>query len=212
MKTTLFLVLAMFAIQHSVQAQNLSLEDTIAAGKAKSIVCAACHGTDGNSAIPTNPKLAGQHKNYLVKQLNEYKLATQTGGQSGRNNPIMGGMAAFLTDEDIQNVATYFSVQITKTSEQGSEQNIEGGTLFNSGDKDRKIPACASCHGPNGNGSNLSGFPDISGQHTQYTLTQLKAFRSGSRHNDKNEIMQNIAARLTDEDIEVLANYLSNLN
>lgn len=211
MKLLVFLVLILFSLHHSVNAQNQATESNISAGKAKSVVCAACHGSDGNSLIPTNPKLAGQHKNYIVKQLNEYKLALQTGGKKGRSDPIMGGMAAFLTDEDIQNVASYFSVQIANEPKQVELTNLKGQVLFRSGDANRKIPACASCHGPKGNGSSLSGFPDISGQHAQYTLNQLKAFRSGSRFNDKNGMMQDVASKLTDGDIEVLANYLSNL-
>ena len=211
MKLLVFLVLILFSLHHSVNAQNQVTESNISAGKAKSVVCAACHGSDGNSLIPTNPKLAGQHKSYLVKQLTEFKLATQTGGEKGRSDPIMGGMAAFLTDEDIQNVASYYSSQAPKVPEQVANKNLKGQALFISGDIDRNIPACASCHGPSGNGSNLSSFPDLSGQHAQYTLIQLKAFRVGSRTNDKNGMMQDIAAKLTDEDIEVLANYLSNL-
>ncbi|MBO1256800.1 cytochrome c [Alteromonas sp. 5E99-2] len=215
MKASSFLVLTTlftFGVHHSVSAQNQSTENEIAAGKAKSVVCAACHSVDGNSQIPSNPKLAGQHKTYLVKQLNEYKLAIQTGEKEGRSSPIMGGMASFLTDEDVQNVASYFSSQTPTESKQKTPTNLKAQTLFNSGDINRKIPACVSCHGPKGNGSNLSGFPDISGQHAQYTLSQLKAFRSGTRLNDKNGMMQSIAAKLTDEDIEVLANYISSLD
>ena len=182
------------------------------AGKAASAVCAACHGVDGNSAIPMNPKIAGQHEKYLLKQLQEFKLASQTGGQEGRNNAVMNGFASALSDQQMKDLAAYFSSQ-EGTDGATPEQYIEAGeALYRGGDESRGIAACSACHGPTGNGSSLSGFPDISGQHVEYTTTQLKAFRSGMRNNDMNGMMRDIAMKLTDEDIEILANYLAGLH
>jgi cytochrome c553 len=182
------------------------------AGKAKSAVCAACHGPDGNSMIDMNPKLAGQHEKYLVKQLTEFKLASQTGGEEGRNNAVMNGMAAPLSTQDMEDLAAYFSSQ-EATPGETAEQYIEAGkALYQGGDEERGITACIACHGPQGNGSSLSGFPDISDQHATYTASQLKSFRSGQRHNSMNGMMRDIAMKLTDEDIEILSNYVSGLH
>ncbi|MGS2720948.1 c-type cytochrome [Paraglaciecola aestuariivivens] len=181
-------------------------------GKAKSVTCAACHGADGNSAIAMNPKLAGQHANYLVKQLNEFKLASQTGGKEGRNNAVMNGMAAALSEQDIQDLAAYFAAQ-TPTEGAASEEFIALGTkLYTGGDLERGITACIACHGPKGNGTSLSGFPDISGQHAEYIASQLKAFRSGDRANSINGMMADIAKRMTDEDIEAISSYVAGLH
>jgi len=207
MKRILFLLSLSIGVSHTALAQG-----DPEAGKAASAVCAACHGVDGNSVIPMNPKIAGQHEKYLLKQLQEYKLASQTGGQEGRNNAVMNGMAAPLTEQQMKDLAAYFSSQEAKGGAT-PEQYIEAGeALYRGGDESRGIAACIACHGANGNGQSLSGFPDISGQHVEYTITQLKAFRSGMRNNDMNGMMRDIAMKLTDEDIEILANYLAGLN
>lgn len=182
------------------------------AGKSKSSVCAACHGPDGNSAIEMNPKLAGQHATYLVKQLKEFKLASETGGEEGRNNAVMNGQASQLSEQDMQDLAAYFSSQ-DKMSGETPEEFIEPGeALYRGGNKERGITACIACHGPKGNGMGLAGFPDISGQHAAYTAKQLKAFRAGERNNDMNGMMRDIAMKLSDKDIEVLSNYVAGLH
>ncbi len=181
-------------------------------GKAKSITCGACHGADGNSAIPMNPKLAGQHAKYLAKQLTEFKLASQTGGKEGRNNAIMNGMSAALSEQDILDLAAYFSIQDATSSESSQDAVVQGNKLYVGGDLKRGITACIACHGPKGNGTSLSGFPDISGQHSDYIASQLKAFRSGDRANSLNGMMADIAKRLTDEDIKVISNYVAGLH
>jgi cytochrome c553 len=181
-------------------------------GKAKSVTCAACHGTDGNSAIAMNPKIAGQHTNYLVKQLQEFKLASQTGGKEGRNNAVMNGMAAVLSEQDILDLSAYFSSQEATEGETSEDAVVQGNKLYIGGDLQRGITACIACHGPKGNGTSLSGFPDISGQHADYIATQLKAFRSGERANSLNGMMADIAKRMTDEDIQVISSYVSGLH
>ena len=121
------------------------------AGKQKATTCAACHGPDGNSAIPMNPKLAGQHANYLVKQLKEFKLASQTGGEEGRNNAVMNGMAAPLSEQDMQDIAAYYSEQTLKEGTTPEEVIEPGEALYRGGDLERGITACMACHGPRGN-------------------------------------------------------------
>lgn len=182
------------------------------AGKAKSATCAACHGSDGNSMIPMNPKLAGQHNKYLVKQLQEFKAAAMSSGKEGRNNAVMNGMAVGLSDQDMLDLSAYFSSQTAKPGETPEEYIAPGAALYRGGDAERKITACIACHGPRGNGMSQAGFPDISGQHVDYTVNQLKMFRSGERHNDLNGMMRDIAAKLTDEDITILANYVAGLH
>ncbi len=187
-------------------------EGNAEAGQAKSAVCAACHGMDGNSMIDINPKIAGQHENYIVKQLQEFKLASQTGGEEGRNNAVMNGMAAPLSEQDMLDLAAYFSSQTAKPGETPEQYVDAGRALYQGGDEARGVTACIACHGPQGNGMGLAGFPDISGQHAAYTAAQLKAFREGSRHNDMNGMMRDIAMKLTDEDIEILSNYIAGLH
>lgn len=182
------------------------------AGKAKSLTCSACHGSDGNSAIAMNPKIAGQHEGYLVKQLTEYRLASRTGGKEGRNNAVMNGMAAALSDQDIADLSAYFSSQDLKAGETPEDVIEAGQALYRGGDADREITSCISCHGPGGKGMGLAGFPVISGQHAEYTSSQLKMFRDGTRANDMNSMMRTIAAKLTDKDIEILSKYLGGLH
>jgi len=207
MKKICLLVCLFLGVSVSVTAQG-NAEN----GKAKSITCAACHGADGNSAIAMNPKLAGQHANYLVKQLTEFKLASQTGGKEGRNNAVMNGMSAALSKQDMLDLAAYFSSQ-EGTPGETSEDVVEQGTkLYVGGDLERGITACIACHGPKGNGTSLSGFPDISGQHADYIASQLRAFRSGERANSLNGMMADIAKRMTDKDIEVISSYVAGLH
>lgn len=182
------------------------------AGKAKSAVCAACHGVDGNSALDMNPTIAGQHAGYLAKQLSEFKLASETGGSEGRNNAIMNAQAAGLTEQDILDLAAYFASQEQKEGTTPEDVIEVGQQLYRGGDLDRGITACIACHGPRGNGMKSAGFPDISGQHASYIKSQLELFRNGGRTNDLNGMMRDIAKKMTDEDIEILSKYLGGLH
>jgi len=204
-------VLFLMSFGFSVSAVAVDKGDA-EAGKAKSAVCAACHGNDGNSPLAMNPKLAGQHAKYLAKQLREFRLASQTGGKEGRNNAVMNGMAAGLSDQDILDLAAYFSDQKPKAGETPEDVIAVGQALYRGGDEARGIAACIACHGPAGNGMELAGFPDISGQYPEYTESQLKMFRSGNRHNDMNGMMRDIAKKLSDDDIKVLSQYLAGLH
>ena len=182
------------------------------AGKAKSATCAACHGMDGNSTIDSQPKLAGQHAGYLAKQLKEFKLAAQSGGAEGRNNPVMNGMAMGLSEQDILDLSAYYAGQEAKQGATPEDVIEKGQALYRGGDLERGITACIACHGPRGNGMNAAGFPDISGQHAAYLKTQLDMFKSAGRMNDLNGMMQDIAKKMSDEDIDVLSKYLGGLH
>lgn len=167
-----------------------------------STICSACHGTDGNSVITANPKLAGQHPEYLVKQLTEFKAGK-------RANAVMSGMAAMLSDEDMKNLAAYFAGQKlvlgqTKTNGQGSlgEKIYRGGIAANN------LPACASCHGATGAGLPKQ-FPRLGGQHADYTLAQLRTFRTGERTNAP--MMMTIATKMTDTEMSAVADYIQGL-
>ena len=187
-------------------------QGSIEAGKAKSQTCVACHGADGNSLMDMYPKLAGQHAKYLEKQLQELKLGMTSGGKQGRYDPVMSGMAMPLTDEDIADLSAYYSS--LPISENATPEDVvaKGKVLYTAGDAERGITACIACHGARGNGTELSGFPKISGQHAAYVKAQLEKFRDGSRNNDMNGMMRDIAKKLTDDDIEILSKYVGGLH
>ncbi|MFC1236749.1 c-type cytochrome [Vibrio sp. F74] len=202
----LALILGLFA-SFTVWAQG-----NVEAGKAKSATCVACHSADGNSLITQYPKIAGQHAGYLEKQLAELKLGIETSGEKGRYDPIMSPMAMSLSDQDRQDLAAYYSslpISDNSTPEDVVEQ---GKTLYLAGNAERGLTACVACHGPRGNGTALSGFPKISGQHADYIKIQLTKFRAGERKNDLNEMMRDIAMKLTDKEIDTLSKYVGGLH
>jgi cytochrome c553 len=171
-------------------------------------ICAACHNPDGNSTVAANPKLAGQHADYLYKQLKNFKA--DGGKPAERNNPIMGGMVAALTDQDMKNVAAWYASQ-TQKGEQAKVQAIESAQkLYRAGDAARGLPACAACHGPAGAGIPAQ-YPRIGGQFADYTEAQLKAFRTGERANDPNKMMRAVAAKMSDVEIKAIADYVAGL-
>lgn len=168
-------------------------------------VCAACHGADGNSPAAVNPNLAGQHPEYLFKQLRNFKSGT-------RANPIMMGIAAGLSEDDMRNLAAYYTSQApSQLAAQDPDLVARGRKLFRGGDTAKGVPACTGCHSPNGAGIPIQ-YPRVAGQHAQYTAAQLRAFREGQRANDENQMMRVIASRLTDREIAALAEYLSGLH
>jgi len=176
-----------------------------AKGQEKTAVCAACHAADGNSVIAINPKLAGQGENYLIKQLEDFK-------SKARDNAVMFGMAAMLNDEDIVNVAAYYASQKVQHTSVADEYIATAEKLYRGGDSDRDIPACIACHGAKGNGIATAGFPAIGGQNPEYTISTLKAFRSGARNNDANAVMRDVVAKMSDEQITALGYYLAGLH
>ncbi len=165
-------------------------------------VCAACHGTDGNSAIPANPKLAQQHPQYLVKQLQEFKSGK-------RNNAIMKGFVATMSDEDMKNIAYWVTSKQAKAGFAKDKDLVAmGERIYRGGIADRKVAACAGCHSPNGAGIPAQ-FPRVSGQHADYSAAQLTAFRDGGRLNSLQ--MTQVAARLNDREIKAVSDYIAGL-
>lgn len=172
-------------------------------------VCAACHLADGNSANPQYPKLAGQHQEYLLKQLRNFK---SVGGKPvERNNAVMLGMATPLTDDDMKGLAVYFSQQKLKPDAAKNKETLMlGQKLWRAGDASKGLPACAGCHGPNGLGIPAQ-YPRLQGQFAEYVEAQLKSFRLGERANDPNGMMRAVASRMTDAEIKAVADYTAGL-
>lgn len=165
-------------------------------------VCAACHGADGNSAIAANPKLSQQHPEYLVKQLQEFKSGK-------RNDPVMKGFASALSDEDMKNIAYWVTAKAAKPGFAKDKALVSlGERIYRGGIADRQIAACAGCHSPNGAGIPAQ-YPRLSGQHADYTATQLVAFRDGKRANSLQ--MTQVAAKLNDREIKAVADYIAGL-
>ncbi|WP_165312609.1 c-type cytochrome [Vibrio ziniensis] len=187
-------------------------QGSIEAGKAKSETCVACHGADGNSLITTYPKLAGQHAKYIEKQLKDLKLGASSAGKQGRYDPVMSAMAMPLSDEDMSDLAAYFSSLPISSNSTPEDVVSTGKALYTAGDASRGLTACIACHGPRGNGTELSGFPKISGQHADYVKAQLLKFRDDSRGNDMNAMMRDVAKKLTDADIDTLSKYVGGLH
>ena len=182
------------------------------AAKAQSIanqVCAACHAADGNSPTPANPKIAGQIVEYTHKQLMDYKA--QGGKKPARDNPIMTGMVANLSEADMKGLAAYYGGQKLKPAAAADKDLAAAGQkLWRGGNAASGIPACAGCHGPNGAGIPAQ-YPRVAGQYAEYIVAQLKAFKEGARANDPNGMMRGVAARMTDREIRAVAEYAAGL-
>lgn len=164
--------------------------------------CAACHGADGNSGTPVNPKLAQQHPEYLVKQLQEFKSGK-------RNNAIMKGFASTLSEEDMRNISYWAASKKAKAGFAKDKELVAlGEKIYRGGISDRQIPACASCHSPTGAGIPAQ-YPRLSGQHADYTVAQLNTFREGSRKNSLQ--MTQVSAKLNDREIKAVSDYIAGL-
>jgi cytochrome c553 len=172
---------------------------TLAAG-----VCAGCHGADGNSGVPANPTLAGQHAGYTAKQLANFKSGE-------RKNAIMQGMVAALSPQDMLDLGAFYARQQAKPRPANDKElALIGQNLYRAGNAAVGLPACAGCHSPNGAGIPAQ-YPRLAGQHADYTVAQLRAFRAGERGNDMNKVMRTIAGRLSDREMQALAEYVSGL-
>jgi len=172
-------------------------------------VCAACHAADGNSPAAANPKLAGQFYDYLHKQLVNFK--PQADRKTARDNAVMAGMVANLSAADMQNVAAYYASQKLKPAvAKDKELAAQGQKIYRGGNAATGLPACAGCHGPSGAGMPAQ-YPRISGQFAEYIEAQLKAFRAGTRANDPNGMMRGVAVRMTDREIQGVAEYVAGL-
>jgi len=175
------------------------------AGQAKAAVCSACHMPDGNSVNPIWPRLAGQHAEVITKQLMDFKTGA-------RQDPTMTAMAAPLSDQDIADLSAWFASQKAGVGSANAEKAAPGAKLYAGGDKTRGVAACMACHGPNGAGNGAAKFPSLSGQHAEYVKKQLKDFRDGNRKNDLNKMMRDVAGKMTDAQIEAVAEYITGLH
>lgn len=201
MKNLALAVLVMFGATGVVSAAG-----DAAAGKTKAMTCGACHGMDGNSMIPTFPKLAGQHASYIEKQLAQFKAGERT-------DPTMSGMAAPLSAQDSADLAAFFSSQKKVVGAPADmEMAAAGKKLYEGGDAAKGISACMACHGPSGAGNPGAGFPALSGQHTMYVSKALNDFRSGTRTTDPQKMMRDVAVKMSDADIAAVAEYIAGLH
>ena len=176
------------------------------AGETKAnTICIACHGPMGNSVVPMWPKLAGQHPEYIYKQLTDFKAGR-------RENAQMSPMAAPLSEQEVRDVAAYFSQQTQSGGIADPALAALGERIYRSGNPETGVPACNGCHGPAGLGTGLSKFPRISGQHADYVKQTLGYFKAGTRANDPNGMMRGVASRLSDQEIAAVATYVQGLS
>ncbi|MGY6277440.1 c-type cytochrome [Methylomonas sp. MgM2] len=192
-------------------------------GKEKAASCAGCHGEDGNSAMPSFPKLAGQHEGYLVRQLKAFK-------NGERNAPMMAPLAMGLDEKSMEEIAAYYATQkISKNpapvlsdddeSEKTEEQKKaelddlieQGGDLYRNGNLSREVSACIACHGPYGEGNKPAAYPSLHSQHAEYLIKTLTDFKNGQRSNNRENMMHMIATKMTDEDIKAVSYYISTM-
>jgi cytochrome c553 len=204
-KTKLLILIGLTAVGF---APSLIAKGDIELGRQKSATCVACHNQDGNATTPAWPKIAGQHPGYLIKQLQEMRK----GEKGKRHNPMMYSMIEKLTDQDIQDLAAYFASQKQSLGEASQSLAVKGERIYKGGIKSTGVPACTACHGPEGLGNNPANFPRLSGQHAEYTIIQMDNFKSGARANDPNEIMRDISAKMTEEEIKAVSSYVAGLH
>ncbi len=195
---------------------NLVLSSSVVAGDAtagaqKAAQCAACHGKDGNSVNSDWPKLAGQNEKYLMKQIKDFRLGAKEAGK-GRAGAQMAALWGNVSEEDAADISAFFAAQQTQLGGVDEELLALGKRIYFQGDAERGVPACAACHGATGQGLNAAGYPSVSGQFPEYAVKQLKAFASGMRNNDENAVMRDIAVRMSDKQIEAVANFMLGLH
>ena len=189
-----------------ISTQALAQGDA-SAGQAKSAVCAACHGVDGNSAVPNWPKLAGQHPQYLTRQ----GMLIKSGA---RPVPEMMGITAGLSDQDILDLSAYFASQQAGGGVADESKVRQGERIYRAGNAESGVPACMACHGPAGEGNPVAGYPAVAGQHAVYTASMLNRFRDGENwgaDDAPSQIMNGAAAELSDDEIEAVASYIQGL-
>jgi cytochrome c553 len=208
-----------------VYADDSSAGGNSAAGKDKTASCAGCHGEDGNSMMPTFPKLAGQHPSYLTRQLQAFK-------EGKRNDPVMSGMAMAVNDEDMADIAVYYSSQnisanpeptlpADDSSDQPADEEqaketmqallAQGGNLYRNGNLETTVSACIACHGPAGEGNKPAAFPVLRSQHADYLIKSLSDFKSGTRSTNPDNMMNMIAKKLSDQEIKAVSYYISTM-
>lgn len=206
---TLLCAMTAFGAQAADAAKAAPKGDAARGQAIASTVCVACHGPDGNSPLAANPKLAGQHADYLLKQMKNFKAAE--GKQPERVSAIMNGMIAAFDEGQMRDLSAYFAAQTQKGEAAKSRETIElGQKLYRGGDQAKGLPACAACHGPAGAGIPAQ-YPRIGGQFAEYTEIQLKSFRDGVRANDPNKMMRMVALKMTDVEIKAVSDYIAGL-
>ena len=199
---TALLAVPVFSVHAAGDAPKVAKPDLVKGEASYGAVCMACHGADGNSAIAANPKLSQQHPEYLVKQLQEFKSGK-------RKSAIMQGFASTLSDDDMRNIAYWVTSKPAKPGFAKDKELVAlGERIYRGGIADRQIASCAGCHSPNGAGLPAQ-YPRLSGQHADYTVTQLNMFRDGSRANSPQ--MNQVAAKLNDKEIKAVADYIAGL-
>lgn len=212
-RTTATVLASFFAASTLMAAQSAPVVSKADPAKAQQIVtqvCAACHGADGNSVAPANPKLATQHAEYTTKQLRDFKSIN--GNPPARKSAVMNGIAAPLADDDMRNLGAYFAQQSAKAGSARDKELVTiGEKLYRGGNAASGVPACMACHSPNGAGIPIQ-FPRLAGQHADYTLAQLKLFRSGERANDGGKMMRVIAGKMSDQEMRAVAEYIAGLH
>lgn len=202
---SLAITMGLVGMAHAQNAPEEVVAGDPSAGREKAQVCAACHGQQGISAAPTFPNLAGQQPNYLAKQITDIR-------DGERVVPQMAGIVDNLTEQDIADLAVFYANQDPNLGQADPELAERGIQLYRAGSLAKGIPACSACHMPSGEGVNTARYPALSGQHPEYTISTLQDFASGERTNDPSAIMQGIAAKLSDAEMEALANYVYGLN
>jgi cytochrome c553 len=197
------LLLSLLLVGGSLQAQEQA-PDLAKAKQIAETICVACHAADGNSQLSANPKIAGQIKEYLAKQLVEFKSGT-------RQDPVMSAMAMMVPDEDVSAVAAYYASQTLQPEPTKNLETVElGQKIWRAGIADKGVPACAACHGPAGAGMPAQ-YPRLSGQFAEYLTLQMQRFRDGGRDNDPNQMMRMIALKMTDAEMRAVADYAAGL-
>lgn len=201
-----FALVAGLAMQATAQESETIYGGSVEAGQQKTATCAACHGADGNSISPDWPSLAGQHPAYLYNQLEAYKTGE-------RLDPNMVAMAAPLSEQDMRDIAAYYSVQPLTPKGADPEVVVRGEEIYRGGIPERNVPACMACHGPTGMGNYLAAYPRISGQHSAYLLTTMRHYASGERRSDAsyNQMMRNVAELLLEDEMRAVVGYVQGL-
>lgn len=203
------MVLALALSTHALAektAANVANGQEIAAG-----VCAGCHSADGNSIIPVNPSLAGQHEEYITKQLMEFKMPDEE-TPAIRNSPVMSAMVTALSVDDMKDLAAFYAQQTPTTgisTETDEDVLALGKIIYHGGNIENNVPACASCHSPDGSGI-PPHYPMLAGQHADYTFSQLDAFNNEIRSNDDG-VMKQVMSRMSPREKKAVSEYISGL-
>jgi cytochrome c553 len=202
MKLPSIVLLSVLCCAHASAASPA--EGSVEEGQAKSATCVACHGANGNSPNPEWPNIAGQHAPYIFKQLQAFKAGE-------RQNPLMTPIAKTLSEDDMADLAVFYSQQTATGLEAPADKVEQGQRLYRGGDEQNQIAACTGCHGPRGKGNPTALYPAIQGQHATYVAAQLRAYRAGTRQTDQNQIMRDVARTMSDAQIDAVAAYVQGL-